>query len=194
MPSEWAPNAPWPQLLALATLTSPFWEIDVVSANIPNGSGKGRHKIETIEALAKGLGGGPSRPRIIGGDFNEPSAVPPDGRVIPFGGLEDDRGAVQREGDRFHRSSGDTNPRARWRDGVMSVLAPDAHHGLRHVWFDRYGYTEVTTHERRSNKRFFDHLLVSSHFEVRDAGYHDEGWRTNGPSYHSAAWAQIVVR
>ena len=99
------------------------------------------------------------------------------------------------EGERFHSKSRDKHLRARWRNGVLSILDPNAAHGLRHVWFDRYGYSDVTTHMTKGlNERFFDHLLVSNHFTVIDAGYHHDGWRTHGPSDHSAAWAKIELR
>jgi endonuclease/exonuclease/phosphatase family metal-dependent hydrolase len=168
--------------------------MDIFVAHIPNGSGNGWRKIETFEALALGLGRAPARPRILGGDFNEPKHVLPHGEIIPFGGIQRADGRFHWEGERFHSKSRDKHSRARWRNGVLGVLGPDAEHSLRHVWIDRYGYLEVVTHMTRAlNERFFDHLLVSNHFAVIDAGYHDDGWRTHGPSDHSAAWARIEL-
>lgn len=194
-PVGWASGVPWPQLLASAILTTPWGEIDIFVAHIPNGSGNGWRKIETFEALTSGLGGAPARPRILGGDFNEPKRLLPNGEIIPFGGVQNADGTFHWEGERFHSKSCDKHPRARWRNGVLSILGPNASHGLRHVWLDRYGYSEVVTHMTRAlSKRFFDHLLVSNHFTVIDAGYYHEGWRSLGPSDHSAAWAELELR
>jgi len=145
-PIGWAPGVPWPQLLASAIVTSPWGEVDVFVAHIPNGSGNGWRKIETFEALALALGGMPSRPRILGGDFNEPMKVLPNGEIIPFGGVQNADGTFHWEGERFHSKSRDKHLRARWRTGVLSILGTDAAHGLRHVWFDRHGYSDVITY------------------------------------------------
>ena len=195
IPTGWAPGVRWPQLLASVVLVTPWGEWDIFVAHIPNGSGNGWHKIATFESLALGLGGSATRPRILGGDFNEPKRVLSSGEIVPFGGIQNADGTFHWEGERFHPKSGDEHPRMRWRNGVLSILGQDVLHGLRHVWFDRHGYSEVTTHVTKNlSGRFFDHLLVSEHFVVVDAGYHDAGWRTDGPSDHSAAWARVELQ
>jgi len=60
----WAP-APWPQLLARATVTVDGREIDVISAHMPNGSANGWKKIDTFEALAASLARAPATPRVL---------------------------------------------------------------------------------------------------------------------------------
>jgi hypothetical protein len=47
-------------------------------------------------------------------------------------------------------------------------------------------------HIVRGKVRFFDHILVSGHFSVEDAGFwHD--CREDGTSDPSAAWARLSV-
>jgi endonuclease/exonuclease/phosphatase family metal-dependent hydrolase len=192
-PVGWASGAPWPQLLASATVESPFGAVDFFAAHIPNGSANGWRKIYTFEALAGGLGGAPERPRVVGGDFNEPKYVRATGEIVPFGGVEKPNQPVRWDGTRCHPKCKNTHPRARWRDGVLSVLNTDAKHGLRHAWLDRHGYVEMTTFSTRKSARFFDHILVSKHFAIIDAGYHLD-WNISTLSDHAAAWARVELR
>lgn len=170
----WAPGSPWHQLLARATVTVDGTEVDVLSSHIPNGSGNGWRKIDTFEALASALNSAPDMPRILGGDFNEPRHVNADGSVITFGSEQIDDGSYAMIGD--WTLFGETHPRSRWDLAVKSVLDGAATHGLRHAFVDRHHPENEVTHVTAANRRFFDHILVSSHFEVEDAGYRHD-WR-----------------
>jgi len=68
----WAGNAPWPQLLARATVVADEGELDVVSVHAPNGSANGWAKIQTLEALTAAVIEAKQTPLVAGGDFNEP--------------------------------------------------------------------------------------------------------------------------
>lgn len=184
----WAPRAPWEPLLARATVHMEPVVVDVISAHIPNGSDHGWKKIETFEALAYALQNAPDQPRILGGDFNEPREVMPSGHMITFGQSVHADGTISSSG--MKTKNGEAHPRYRWDHAVRSVLAGPSSHGLRHVFHDRHGWSAPTTHVIRGADRFFDHLLVSHHFSVVDAGYLHE-WRERGLSDHSAAWARL---
>jgi endonuclease/exonuclease/phosphatase family metal-dependent hydrolase len=75
------------------------------------------------------------------------------------------------------------------------VLGTGAPHGLRHAWFEKHGYQSVTTHVvgPKKKSRFFDHMLVSDHFEIEEGGYH-LSWCSRGLSDHAAGWARIRLR
>lgn len=76
---------PWRQSLLAATVDTPAGRIEAVSVHIPNGSGNGWAKVDTLEALADHLESPSKLPRVVGGDFNEPRSVEVDGRLVPFG-------------------------------------------------------------------------------------------------------------
>ncbi len=194
---RWAVGAPWPQLLARATMTVGDRSIEVVSAHMPNGSGNGWRKIDTFVALAKALGAAPKAPRILGGDFNEPQDLLRNGQIVSFGAKKKPDGTYSWEGNRrmpkatTRSSKPESRPREEWEQAVRSVLGPAAPHGLAHVyrWADSDAPIPVT-HEKARGPRFFDHLLVSSDFTVEQSGFL-HAWRTPGLSDHSAAWAEL---
>ena len=193
----WAPGVPWHQLLARATVQVDGTDIDVITAHIPNGSGNGWKKVETFEALATYLANAPDQPRILGGDFNEPREVRPTGQMVTWGQKVCTDGTLATSGTKKGKC-GETHPRYRWDHGVRSVLAGASSHGLRHAFLDRHGWRTEPTHVIRGKPRFFDHLLVSHHFDIDDAGYRHD-WRepSNGMkklSDHSAAWAALQLQ
>lgn len=193
--SGWA-NAPWPHLLLRATVTVGGHEIDVITAHIPNGSGNGWKKIETLEGLAEALEAAPVMPRIVGGDFNEPQTFLPDGALISFGAKKRANGEYSLEGERRSNvtpklDETEDHSRRRWDNAVKRVLAKGAPHGLRHAFLDRNGFDRLAaTHSVQGESRWFDHLLVSREFTIDAAGHYDE-WRSGAPSDHAAAWASL---
>jgi len=184
----WAPGVPWHQLLCRATVTLNGTAIDVIAAHMPNGSANGWKKIETFEALAAYLRDARRGPRLVGGDFNEPQAILENGTLVSFGSRKTRDGEFDLGG--IRKRNGEAHPRVRWDQGVRSVLDGEAEHGLRRAYSDRHGPRTEVTHVIRGKSRFFDHILVSSHFEVQDAGYRHD-WREAGLSDHSAAWVIV---
>ena len=159
----------WPQLVIAADVTTDAGEIAVVGTHIPNGSGNGWRKVDALETLAAGLGDrGYTHPTILVGDFNEPASFEPDGGVESWRRRHD----KTLKGD-FTDMHDVTRPRRDWQRAVEAVLGPDARHGLRHAWRERHGAEPApATHiTRGGGARYFDHILVSRHFAVDDAGF-----------------------
>ncbi len=126
------------------------------------------------------------------GDFNEPRSVLDDGTVVPFGGREVPDGTWSFDGSRT-AACGRNFPRSRWHDAVLALLGHNAAGDLRHALRDVHGPAAWhVTHEVRGRGRFFDHVLVSPHWRVLDAGF-DDAVREHGISDHSAAWADVQV-
>lgn len=193
--SGWA-KAPWPHLLLRAVVTVGGHDIDVIAAHIPNGSGNGWKKIETLEGLAEALETAPAMPRIVGGDFNEPQRFLPDGGLISFGAKKRANGEYSLEGERRSAVTPKLNgtedhSRKRWDDAVRRVLAKHAPHGLRHAFRERNGFDQLAaTHSVQGKARWFDHLLVSREFTIDAAGHYDD-WRSGDLSDHAPAWATL---
>jgi endonuclease/exonuclease/phosphatase family metal-dependent hydrolase len=191
-PPDWAPNAPFPQLLARATVHRPAQAVDVVSAHAPNGSRNGWRKIETIEALLEGVAER-QHPLVVGGDFNEPVQWAPGARPESAARRETANG-VSYTGDwkRADKGAGteESHPRARWQGAVEALLLGTSS-GLRHAFRTLHPSEVPTTHvTSRGTERFFDHLLVSPELEILEAGYNDD-WRTVGASDHSGGWVVL---
>ena len=182
------PDAPWPQLLARATIDSSIGQIDAISVHMPNGSGNGWTKVETFEALGSIMADEHRGPLVVGGDFNEPRHVDPDNGIESFGADED--GTVRGH---WRDPQGRRYPTARWQAAVEGVLGPRSI--LQQTWLAKNPGVNGTTHVVRGKERFFDHILVSrDRFEVVAAGFH-HSWRTEpGLSDHSATWAVIRKR
>lgn len=190
--SRWAPGVPWRQLLARAVVDVPGGQVDVITAHIPNGSGNGWKKIYTFEALGSYLGSAPDMPRVLTGDFNEPDRMSRNGTMVSFGQtLETKRrtlkGDLAREND---AGIVESHPRTRWNDAVLAVLDGE---DLRHTAFEERRRLECTHVTSGGRRRRFDHLLVSKHLEVDEAGYEHQ-WRKHRLSDHSAAWASLRLR
>ena len=192
---RWRRRAPYPELMARATVSVPDEEdIDVFTAHIPNGSNHGWRKIDAFNVLSAELRRGIDSPRILTGDFNEPKRFRQSGQVVPFGETIHKDGGTSSRG--LYSKYEDTRPRIEWANGVRSVLAGASQHGLRDAYRDLHGYetaTPVTHYTTHDNPRCFDHTFVSRHFEVADCGYFHE-WRKQGWSDHSAMWTKLTFR
>lgn len=191
--AHWAGGTPWAQSFVRATVRSEINSFDLVGVHIPNGSGNGWKKIETFEALARGLETiDPATPFVLAGDFNEPRAVQEDGTVIPFGTRQLRDGTWSSSGMKTGKCGG-RHPKRRWVDGVKSILGENPLVPLRHVCREVGGRTAWhTTHIVRGTKRFFDHILVSPHWKVHSASF-DHSVREDGTSDHSLAWAELSL-
>lgn len=189
--SNWAPGVPWRQSLLKARVDTHDGPIDVVGAHIPNGSGNGWAKVETFEALARGLEPDALvHPTILAGDFNEPMTVLDDGTIVPFS-MRQRRDGTWTDAGLRTAACGRTFPRERWTTAVRAVLGRSPSIGLRRV---RQGVEEAhemrVTHEVRGYGRCFDHLLVSEHWAVVAAGVEDDV-RMDGTSDHSLIWSDL---
>lgn len=193
--NRWRRRAPFPELLARATVSVPDEEdIDVFTVHIPNGSGNGWRKIDTFNVLSAVLRREIDSPRILTGDFNEPQRFRQSGQIVPFGETIHEDGGTSSRG--WYSKYGDRRRRIEWANGVRSVLAGASQHGLRNAYRDLHGVetaTPVTHYTTRKNPRCFDHAFVSRHFEVTACGYYHE-WRKKGWSDHSAMWTKLSFR
>lgn len=192
--NRWRRRAPFPELLARATLSLPDGQkIDLFTAHIPNGSGNGWRKIDTFNVLSVALRRGNDSPRILTGDFNEPKRFRQSGQIVPFGEkIHEDKGTSIRG---WQTKFGVRRRNMERVNGVRSVLDGASQHGLRDAYRDRHGVEAATpvTYNTRKNPRCFDHTFVSRHFEVTECGYYHE-WRKKGWSDHSAMWTRLSFR
>lgn len=193
--NRWRRRAPFPELLARATVSLPDeQDIDVFTAHIPNGSGHGWRKIDTFTVLSATLRRALDVPRILTGDFNEPKRFRQSGQIVPFGEKIHEDGGTSIRG--WKTQFGVRRRNMERANGVRSVLAGASQHGLRDAYRDLHGFetaTPVTHYTTRKNPRSFDHTFVSRHFEVVDCGYYHE-WRKQGWSDHSAMWTKLTFR
>lgn len=82
---KWRGNAPFPKLLARATVGTPDGNLDVFTAHIPNGSANGWKKIDTFNVLSAALRRADDSPRVLTGDFNEPRQFRSSGQIDTWG-------------------------------------------------------------------------------------------------------------
>lgn len=190
--AAWRERAPFPELLARAIVETPDGRVDVLTAHIPNGSFNGWRKIDTFEVLVRELRRADDAPRILTGDFNEPRQFRRSGQIVTFGEALHEGGGTSSPA--WRDRSGVERPGIEWTNGVLSVLAGAAQHGLRDSYRHLHG-SDVTpvTHVTRGRPRCFDHTFVSRHFEVLGCGYHHE-WRERNLSDHSAMWTRLALR
>ena len=83
-PRNVMPSIPYPEMFAGATVHTAFGPVELLSVHIPNGSGKGWKKVETLERLrarVEFLRG----PTIVAGDFNAPLHQLSNGVVVTAG-------------------------------------------------------------------------------------------------------------
>lgn len=187
-PTRW--NAPWSQLLARATAKVDGTRVDIITVHIPNGTGNGWKKPETFEALSRVLWQSKDTPRILGGDFNEPREVRPNGQFVTFGQRVLKNGTVHANGtktDKFRN----TDTRRRWDAAVRSVLAGQSSHGLRSAYHAVHGLGRSDgSHFSHGVPKFFDHIFVSRHFTVSRCDYM-HALRERGLSDHSPLVARL---
>ncbi len=192
--SDWAPGLPWKQSLIRVIASCDETEVVIIGAHIPNGSGNGWVKIETFEALADALDPNVhTGPTVVMGDFNEPRLIMEDGTVIPFAMKATKDGHWSSNGN-MRGKCGRRFPRQRWIDGVRSILGREPAVDLMHAVRATDGPAAWhTTHEVLGKSRFFDHVLVSSHWNVVETGF-DDDVRLQGTSDHSLVWADLKIK
>ncbi len=165
---------PQPERVLAVVVDSPWGQVEVHNAHVPDGSGHGLIKVATLEAIYDRLARPSDRHRILCGDLNAPQAEGPDGEVLTFA---------------------DHHPRwaERWDAAERSVLTGLADWDLRDLYRDLHGYgPRETTWERRTRRgsvgRRFDHVFASASLHGIACDYH-HAWRETGLSDHSAVEA-----
>ena len=140
-PSEFP--IPWPQCVLSVVLDSPWGEVELHSAHVPNGSSYKWKKVETFEGIFARLARSSALPRILCGDFNSPKDELEDGTVIPWG-----------------------ETRARWAAAELSVITGLAEFDLADVYrsLHEYGARDFSWYWRARGLtigRRFDHVFAS---------------------------------
>lgn len=168
--------APQPERVLSVVIDSPWGQIEVHNAHVPNGSEYGLVKVATFEAIHERLARPCERHRILCGDFNAPRSEGPNGEVETF--------AVD-------------HPRhaERWDAAERSVITGLAEWDLGDLYRALHGYgARETTWERSKRRgsvgRRFDHVFASASLRGVTCDYH-HAWRETGLSDHSAVEAQF---
>ena len=180
---------PWPQLALHARLRTDAGPVSVVSVHIPNGSGNGWRKIETLEALRNTIVSRADEPLIVAGDFNEPRFALQDGSIVTWG--------QELKGDRYETWSswtfdGVSDSGERWDTAVRWFFERPDESGLRNAYWLCHGQGEMeASHVNRGSDRWFDHIFVSRQFGVDSCEYLHE-WRSDGYSDHSPLLAELT--
>jgi endonuclease/exonuclease/phosphatase family metal-dependent hydrolase len=189
---------PWPELVAHAEIDSWVGPVDVVTVHVPNGSGNGWKKIETLEALRRLVRRRRGRPLVLAGDFNEPRwADLQDGHIVTWGQDPSDDGWVTWDHWTFDgvKDTGD-----RWDAAVRWFFERGDDSGLRHAYWDVQGRGAKEASHLCNGRwpRWFDHVFVSRHFAVASCeylhGFREECGQGAAVSDHSAVLATLSPR
>jgi len=183
-------GSPWPQLLAHARVETLGGPVNVVTVHVPNGSGNGWKKIDTLDALKRMVLGLKREPLILTGDFNEPRWAPlQNGHIVTWG--------QDHNGDRWSpwntwTFDGVSDTGERWDAAVRWYFEHPNESGIRNAFWDRAGHGAMeASHLSRGAERWFDHVFVSDHFRVERCEY-KHSFRTDGFSDHSALIASLA--
>ena len=191
--SRWRDCAPYPELLARATVSvSKDQNIDVFTAHIPNGSNHGWKKIDTFHVLSAQLRQAGDSPRILTGDFNEPKRFLQSGQLVTWDNEPHQHcgRSKKTELDKGHNE----RRLSEWTDGVLSVLAGPSHHGLRNAYTDLHGIQipNLVSLYTGNNPRCYDHTFVSRHFTVGKCYYRHE-WLKQKLSDHAPICTRLSL-
>jgi exonuclease III len=159
-------DVPHSESVISVILNTPYGNIKIHNAHIPNGSSYGWKKIETFEAIFKKLSSEKDYLRILCGDFNSPQAELPNGETITWGQrLLSNNGVILRNED------------LRWHQGELSVIRGLAESNLTDVFRQLHGYNteEFSFIVRRKgeivSRRRFDHVFASQELRPQQCIY-----------------------
>lgn len=184
-----AHDFPYPQLIAHAKVETPGGLVNVITVHVPNGSGYGWTKIDTLVALKRMVRALKGEPLILTGDFNEPQWAPlQGGHVVSWGEEWDgERWSPWKEWE----FDGVTGSGKRW-DAAVRWFFDSKRCGLRNVFWEHAGHGSMEqTHMAGDGPRWFDHIFVSHHFGVASCAYL-HAFRSDGHSDHSALEAALT--
>ena len=159
-------TVPHSESVISVNVETPYGNIKVHNAHIPNGSSYGWKKIETFEAIFRTLSSENDNLRILCGDFNSPQAELPNGRTITWGQR------LSRNGDVILREKD-----LRWHRGELSVIRELAKNNLVDIYRQLHGYEveECSYIVRRKgeikSKRRFDHVFASQELQPNECVY-----------------------
>ncbi len=159
-------HVPRSESVISVVIKTPYGNITIHNAHIPNGSSYGWKKIETFEAIFKKLSSEEDHLRILCGDFNSPQDELPNGETITWGQrLSTDNEVILRKKD------------SRWHQGELSVIRGLAESNLPDVFRQLHGYNteEYSFIVRRKgeivSRRRFDHVFASQELRPQQCIY-----------------------
>jgi exonuclease III len=159
-----------------AVVHSPSGALEVHCVHVPNAA-NGWVKVETLQAVRRGLATAGRVPRVLCGDLNTPRRELPDGTTISF--ARDSRGRLRPE-----RGS-------EWDDAELGVVPGLRDLGYLDAYRTLHGYASRSPSwtwkaiAGHSGGWRLDHTFVSAGLVPRACQYHHE-WRERGLSDHSA--------
>jgi exonuclease III len=164
---------PQPERVLSVVIESPWGQLEVHNAHVPNGSTYGLIKVATFESIYERLARPNGRHRILAGDLNAPQAETTAGEVVTFANRHPEHGE-------------------RWDAAERSVLTGLAEWDLPDLYRQLHGYAvhEVTWERATRNGstgRRFDHVFASASLNGAACDY-VHGWRPE-LSDHSAVEA-----
>jgi endonuclease/exonuclease/phosphatase family metal-dependent hydrolase len=179
---------PYAQLVAHVRVETPDGPINVITIHVPNGSGYGWQKIDTLDALRRTVLALKGAPLVLSGDFNEPQWTPlQDGHVVTWArDWDDERWTLWKK----RTFDGVKGSGKRW-DAAVRWFFDENDSGLRNAFWECAGRGSMEqTHVQGGQPRWFDHVFVSEHFRVKECTYL-RSFRTDGYSDHSALIAAL---
>jgi exonuclease III len=150
--------------------------LEIHCVHVPNAA-NGWVKVETLQALRRGLGRPTVIPRVLCGDLNIPRRELPDGETISF--ARDSRGRLRPE--RGHE----------WDEAELAVVPGLRDLGMRDAYRTLHGYVSPSPSwtwkaiAGHSGGWRLDHVFVSDELTPVACEYHHD-WREEGLSDHSA--------
>ena len=182
---------PYSELVAHVKLDTDGGPVNVITAHIPNGSGMGWEKVDTLEALKWMVLTLKGEPIILTGDFNEPQWDMQDGKIVTWGQDPDTHGHYDCWD--FWKFEGRTGPGIRWDTAVRWFFESTDESGLRNAFWEAKGkHKPEVSHRSRGNDRWFDHIFISEHLRVDSCEY-QHAFRTDEYSDHSALLASLSL-
>ena len=150
--------------------------VELYCVHVPNAA-NGWVKVESLQAIRRGLADGEPVPRVLCGDLNTPRRELPDGRVISF--ARDSRGRLRPERGR------------EWDAAELGVVPGLAELGYRDAYRALHGYhaSEPSWTWKRiaghGGGWRLDHIFASAQLRPIACMYH-HAWRETDLSDHSA--------
>lgn len=159
-------NGPFTESVLSVNVKTPYGNVKIHNAHIPNGSCYGIKKIETFESIFRTLSSEVDNLRILCGDFNSPQAEFSTGETITWGQSLSKKNEILLREKNF-----------RWHQGEYSVIRGLAEYNLIDVYRQLYGYeTEeysfiVLRKGKIVSKRRFDHVFASKQLQPQECCY-----------------------
>ncbi len=173
---------PWPETALGAGTDTARGPVEIYCVHVPNAA-NGLVKIQTLQAVRRGLEAAEPAARVLCGDLNTPRRELPDGEVISF--ARDSRGRLRPE----------RGPE--WDAAELSIVPGLEELGYRDVYRALHGY--ATPQPSWTWKRIaghnggwrIDHIFASAQLRPIASVYH-HAWRDSELSDHSALEADLA--